>query len=289
MKFDRYTKIMLTVIALCLMWLCARGTPPVASAAATAVAVPKVVRAQRFELVDFKGRVRASLITDQLGCTGLYLYDKSGKQTVALADDAVFGFAELQLGNSGRKELSGTPKGAFSVRASNKENESDEPFSGNISILVGGTGPSELALLGTPLALYNKDYKVCGELRMNPDKFIDGPELRLSNKGKSAYLRPGSIHLLDLGKEMSVEKTSSAYLSNESLTLKNERGKVELKQSKGGFDVLGSGLLISDEKGHSRVWAMLLNSIGTAQGGPKLALFDENSKIMWRAPQEPRE
>ncbi len=87
---DRYTKAVLTVIAVALVWLCLFsqapkwGTPAEAAGQAKSD-VPDVIRAQRFELVDAQGRVRGALGMGRFGDTpGIRLYDAKGQARVVL-------------------------------------------------------------------------------------------------------------------------------------------------------------------------------------------------------------
>jgi hypothetical protein len=75
--WDRYVKVVLTVIAVSLLWLCVRGTPKIASAAVAESS--KVVRAESFELVDGEGRARGGLAVRRDGGVELKLVDKGGK------------------------------------------------------------------------------------------------------------------------------------------------------------------------------------------------------------------
>jgi hypothetical protein len=58
---NTYTKAVLTMTALALVWLCLKDPTPAAQAAAAKVKSPAVIRAQRFELVDEAGRVLGTL------------------------------------------------------------------------------------------------------------------------------------------------------------------------------------------------------------------------------------
>lgn len=87
---DRYTKVVLTVIAVALMWLCLWGGGPKwgtpAEAAGQAKSgVPEVIRAQKFELVDEEGKVRAVLGLGRDGAPNLDLSDAKGLKRATLA------------------------------------------------------------------------------------------------------------------------------------------------------------------------------------------------------------
>jgi len=66
---------MLAVLAVVAGLVCIAATQPVA----------KVVRAQRFEFVDVKGKVRAELKLLANGSPGLWFYDEKGKPRAVLA------------------------------------------------------------------------------------------------------------------------------------------------------------------------------------------------------------
>ena len=86
---DRYTKALLTVIAVALVWMCLREPVPVAQAAAKAkaVQVQRVVRARGFELVDEAGHTRGVLRTwgrPGFPVTTFAIMDAKGQATIEL-------------------------------------------------------------------------------------------------------------------------------------------------------------------------------------------------------------
>jgi hypothetical protein len=82
--FDRYTKAVLTVIAVALVWLCLRGPVPTAQAAAAKVTAPAVIRAQHFELADAQGRAVGDFGLSPGGAPRLVLRDRQGQGRVFL-------------------------------------------------------------------------------------------------------------------------------------------------------------------------------------------------------------
>ena len=86
-KVDRFTKVMLAVIAAGLWVLILRPVVvpgSVRAAAGKQVPVAKVLRAERFEVVDSSGKVRAALETLPDGSPGLTLRDKDGQMRAGL-------------------------------------------------------------------------------------------------------------------------------------------------------------------------------------------------------------
>ncbi len=86
---DRYTKVVLTVIAVALVWLCLWGTAPKWGAPAEAAGqaksdVPEVIRAQRFDLTDAEARVRATLALSESGTPRLRLFDEEGQVSASI-------------------------------------------------------------------------------------------------------------------------------------------------------------------------------------------------------------
>ena len=87
---DRVTKVLLSVVATCLVWICAQsilaprsagaGAPPRAAARRPA---PPVIRAQRFVLEDADGNFRASLSLTEGGAMLLLVHSR-GKQRAVL-------------------------------------------------------------------------------------------------------------------------------------------------------------------------------------------------------------
>jgi len=87
-KVDRFTKVMLAVIAAGLWVLILRPVVvpgSVRAAAGKQVPVAKVLRAERFEVVDSSGKVRAALETLPDGSPGLTLRDKDGQMRAWLS------------------------------------------------------------------------------------------------------------------------------------------------------------------------------------------------------------
>ena len=85
-RIDLFTKVMLAAIAAGLWVLILRPVfTPGDVRAAVKAGVPKVVRAQRFEVVDSKGKRRASLSLGADGSPALNLLDKHGKARAALS------------------------------------------------------------------------------------------------------------------------------------------------------------------------------------------------------------
>ncbi len=85
---DRYTKVVLTVMAVCLLWLCLLVAARTASeeappTGADQVAVAEVLCAETFELRDETGRLRAELRLKE-GEPTLWFYDTAGHPRAAL-------------------------------------------------------------------------------------------------------------------------------------------------------------------------------------------------------------
>ncbi len=122
MKPDRYTKVVLTVIAVALMWLCMQA-PWQKAEAKVKPSTPKLVRAQKFDLVDAQGRVRAVLSVNDKGSPELRLVDKEGRgrATLGLQDDGSPGLALWDEGGMARTVLDVWVGGGYGLSLRDKD------------------------------------------------------------------------------------------------------------------------------------------------------------------------
>lgn len=185
---SRYSKSVLTVIGLCLLWLCVRE--PVRPAAGEAARAPsgKVIQAGRFELVDKDGKARGAFSASG----GLVLLDRSAKPRVRLAvsDEAGVGLEFLEAGGEvARAALRVSAEGASSLTVVDRENKPRAKlnveaggatelrlYGGNrrlrVGLSVGPDGPSSLFF-------YDSKGKPCAEFAVAAD---DSAELVLYDR-----------------------------------------------------------------------------------------------------------
>lgn len=278
--------VCLVVTAAAIVYAAGQATAP----------VQEVLRAQRLELVDAKGRVRGTFRSAADGHPALALLDEDGRARLVLALDQA-GQPSIVLGG---KE-GGPPHVILSV------NEQESGESG-LSLLDADCKHRAMFALGTDgnayLSLTSEDMNEVIRLSVGPG----GTEPQFTIRDKQDRVRFG-VRLgatedpeLVLYDENRMERAGLGLDADgrSSLELCDKKGKVRAalrvvpdgtpalalfaEQGEGGAMLLvppasGTGLSLRDEKGEPRARLSLL-----ADGSPQLVLSDSEGKVIFSAP-----
>lgn len=205
----------------------------------------EVVRAHRFEVVDARGRVRATLGMHPDGSPSLWLFDEEGESRVEI--DLLGGCPNLTL-----RDESGEGRAALSLGAGGSPDLAlyDDKGEARATLAI---HPDGSPILG----LYDQKGERRAQLAVLPD---GSPSLWLSD-GKGE-LRAGLALLAD---------------GSQGLHLYDQKGE---RRAALAMHPDGSpGLALYDQKGQARAWLGVLRS-----GSPGLRLFDKDEKVLWEAP-----